>query len=267
MIRSPLGLRLESPAPGSDGPTIRERLQEATKLGLKGVVLDAIGDLSPDRLSDTGRREVRHLLRSAELSLIALNLPTRRGFDTLDQFEDRLARADRAFALAFELGTRLVLAKVGGIPPESEPVRRQSLMTALGDLARRAEHRGVRLAVETGTDPGKPTAEFLASLGLPTLAASIDPAAFLRNGLDPIQAVVDLGPLVAHAYAADAVTSPRSLVLSNPRNGFPPGVLDWENYLGSLEEINYQGYLTLWPDPSGDVSGQIRRILKRIQEF
>src|ERR1700675_1689108 len=117
MIPTPLGLRLDPSRP------IREQVREAARLGARGVVLDATGDLAPDRLTETGRRELRHLLRSVELSLIALNLPTRRPFDTVDQLDDRLRRADRAFGLAFELGTTLLLARVGALPPESDAER------------------------------------------------------------------------------------------------------------------------------------------------
>src|SRR5947209_4700930 len=148
MIRPPLGLRL-NPA-----RSIRDQIPEAARLGARGVVIDAIGDVSPDRLSETGRREVRYLLRSVELALTALHLPTRRPFDTLDQLDDRLRRAERAFNLAFELGTTLVLARVGALPPESEAARREVFVSALRELARRADHRGVRLTIETGTEPG-----------------------------------------------------------------------------------------------------------------
>src|SRR3954464_7468642 len=116
VIRSPLGLRLNPARP------IRDQIPEAARLGARGVVIDAVGDLAPNRLSETGRREIRHLLRSVELSLIALNLPTRRPFDTPDQLDDRLNRAETAFALAYELSTNLVLARVGGMPPESDPI-------------------------------------------------------------------------------------------------------------------------------------------------
>src|SRR5947209_893896 len=112
MIRSPLGLRLDP------GRPIKEQIRGAAAAGARGLVVDAAGDLGPDRLSETGRRELRQILRSVELDLIALSLPTRRPFDSLDQLDDRLDRADRAFAMAFEVGTRLVLARVGGLPPE-----------------------------------------------------------------------------------------------------------------------------------------------------
>ena len=52
MIRNPLGLRLDPEQP------IREQIYEAARLGAKGVVVDAIGDLAPTPRRD-GRREVR----------------------------------------------------------------------------------------------------------------------------------------------------------------------------------------------------------------
>lgn len=262
MIRSPLGLRLVS-----DG-TFKEQLREAAALGARGVVLDAIAEFSPDRLSETGRREVRHALRAAEIGLVAVSLPTRRPFDTIDQLEDRLARADRAFTLAYELGTRLVLCRVGAVPPESEPERRETFRHALAELARRADHRGIRFAVEAGGESGADLRAFLDALAAPSLAASIDPSAALSQGLDPVEQVTALAEHVAHAYAADAAGRPRPGLAPNPRGfGFAPGVLDWEAYCGSLEEIGYGGFLTVWPDPNLPARPQFEAVRKIVERF
>jgi sugar phosphate isomerase/epimerase len=259
MIRSPLGLRLDPSRP------VKDQIRGAASAGARGIVVDASGDLAPDRLSETGRREVRHALRSVELSLIALNLPTRRPFDSLDQIEDRLARADRAFALAYELGTRLVLARIGGLPPEADASRRAAFTTALMELGKRADHRGVRFAIETGMEPGGVLGSFLDSLTTPSLAVSLDPSSLLSQGIDPVAATRELGAWVVHAYANDASKSSK---LANPRGvGFPPGALDWEEYLGALEEINYRGYLTVWPDPNGDPLAQFKTVAGRLADF
>jgi sugar phosphate isomerase/epimerase len=259
MIRSPLGLRLDP------GRPIKDQIRGAASAGARGVVVDAAGDLAPDRLSETGRREVRHALRSVEQSLIALSLPTRRPFDSLDQIEDRLARAERAFTLAYELGTRLVLARVGGLPPEADAARRSAFTTALQELGKRADHRGVRFAIETGTEPGGVLGSYLDTLGMPTLAVSLDPSSLLRQGIDPVAATRELGAWVVHAYANDASKSSK---LANPRGvGFPPGALDWEEYLGALEEINYRGYLTVWPDPNCDALTQFKAVTGRLAAF
>ena len=203
MIRNPLGLRLDPNRP------IRDQIQQAARLGARGVVLEAAGDLAPHRLGETGRRELKHLLRSVESALIAVYLPTRRPFDTTDQLDDRVRRADAAFAMAFELGARLVLAQTGPAPDaEAERDRHEVYSGALTSLARRADHRGVRLAIENGAEPAQRLRAFLDARNDPTLAASVDPPSLLRAGVDPVVAAKELGPWLAHAYAGDATASP-----------------------------------------------------------
>src|SRR5262245_3847288 len=72
------------------GLSIRRGLAEASKAGAAGVQLDAAGDLAPDRLSDTGRRELRHLLRSHNLELTALGAPLRQSLDVAQNQEGRI---------------------------------------------------------------------------------------------------------------------------------------------------------------------------------
>ena len=55
--------------------------------------------------------------------------------------------------------------------------------------------------------------------------------------------------------------------MANPRgSGFPPGALDWEEYLGSLEEVAYDGYLTAWPEP-GRMAVQLPALIQRLKQF
>lgn len=261
MIRNPLALRLDPERP------VRDQIYESARIGARGIVVDAIGDLAPHRLSETGRREVRHILRTAELALAAVSLPTRRPFDTTDQLDDRLRRAEAAFALAFELGTDVVLARVGPVPPEEDAARRDVFRAAVRELGARAEFRGVRLAIETGTEPGATLRDFLAPLGIPSIAASIDPAALLAAGIDPVVAARELGEWVAHAYANDATGTTR-VAAPNPRGfGFPPGALDWEEYLGALEEIGYHSFLTVWPPPGRTAAAHFTAIVDRLKRL
>ena len=261
MIRHPLGVRLSS------SRTLREDIYLAASLGAKGVVLDARDELHPDRLTDTGRREIRHLLRTTELHLIALHLPTRSPYDHLDQLEDRIRRADLAFSLAYELGTRLVLVNPGGVPPTEEAERRGIFTMAITELAKRADHRGVRLTLETGFDTGEVVNTFLEGIASPALGASIDPGTLLSHGVDPVKSTVALANWVAHAYATDAATGERRTKVFNPRGmGFPPGSLDWEEYLGAMEEIGYRGFLTAFPDP-GQMKTQLPALVNRLKQY
>ena len=260
MIRHPLGLRLDSDR------SVRDQIYESARMGARGVVIDASGDVAPHRLGATGRRELRQILRTVELSLVALSLPTRRPFDSADQLDDRMRRADAAFAMAYELGTTIVLARAGAVPPPDDKARLEVFSGTLGELGRRAEHHGVRLALETGSEPGQKLKEFLDALGSPGLAASIDPASILQAGIDPIVTVRELASWVVHAYAKDA-TGSSGVKSVNPRGfGYPPGALDWEEYLGSLEEIGYHGFLTVWPAPGLPAAAQFTAVSDRLKQ-
>jgi sugar phosphate isomerase/epimerase len=89
----------------------------------------------------------------------------------------------------------------------------------------------------------------------------------LQHGIDPIATTRALGPWVAHAYANDATTAPAGRQITLPRSGYPSGALDWEEYLGALEEINYRGYLTIWPDPSRDPGLQFTAIAGLLSRY
>jgi sugar phosphate isomerase/epimerase len=264
MIRSPLGLHVELDPDRS----IRDQIRQAAQLGARGVVLDATGELSPDRLSETGRRDLRHLLRTTELTLVAIHLPTRRPFDSFQDLDARLARAERAFALSYDLGARLVIARLGALPPEADAARREAYVHALRELGRRADHRGIRLAIATGTETGADLRSVLDSLALPGLAASLDPTSIARGGRDPIRSTEDLGPWVAHAVAPDpGVVALRGLSSRSRGISTPPAPVDWAEYLGALEEIEYRGFLTVWPSPEADPAAQFTAVADLLKRY
>src|SRR5262249_44830569 len=104
MSRLKIGVRLESL-----GLPLRRALTEVGRLGVAGVQLDAAGDLSPNNLSQSGRRELRHLLRSHNLELAALGCPLRRGLDVAEDQQPRLEHVQRVMSLAFDLGARVTI--------------------------------------------------------------------------------------------------------------------------------------------------------------
>ena len=48
---------------------------------------------------------------------------------------------------------------------------------------------------------------------------------------------------------------------------FPPGALDWEEYLGALEEVGYHGFLTVWPTPGRAAAAAFTAIAERLKQF
>src|SRR5262245_14135738 len=126
-----IGIVLESM-----GLPVRSGLPQAAKMGAGGVQVDAAGDLAPDRLTETGRREIKNLLRTYAQELTALNCPLRRGLDVPENQQPRLDYVRGAMSLAFELGPRVVVAPLPKLPGEAELERARLLREALLDLGR-----------------------------------------------------------------------------------------------------------------------------------
>src|SRR6516225_5834249 len=120
MKRLTIGVRLESL-----GLPLRQALAEASRLAVAGVQVDAAGDLSPGKLSQTGRREFRHLLRSYNLELTALGCPLRHGLDCAENQQPRIEHVRQVLSLSFDLGPRRVIVEAGQVPDEKdvEPTR------------------------------------------------------------------------------------------------------------------------------------------------
>src|SRR5438309_11763127 len=125
---------------------LRSGLPKAARMGAAGVQVDAVGDLSPERLTDTARRELKNLLKTYAQDLTALNCPLRRGLDVAENQQPRLEYVRRAMSLAFELGPRTVVAPLPNLPGDAEPERARLLREALLDLGRHRDRVGAVLA-------------------------------------------------------------------------------------------------------------------------
>src|SRR5262249_47862869 len=145
--RMKLGVRLESL-----GMPVRKGLAEAERLGVRGVQVDAAMDLAPDRLTATGRREFRHLLRGHGLELTALGCPLRHGFDTPETLQPRIEHVRKVMTLAFELGARVVVVEAGGVPDKPDDPRTSLLTESLLALGQHGDRVGAVLALETGAE-------------------------------------------------------------------------------------------------------------------
>src|SRR5438552_10604832 len=149
MSRFKLGVVLES-----TGLPPRRALPEIARLGVRGVQIDAAGDLAPDRLGDTGRREFRTLLKSFNLELSAVNCPLRRGLDVAESHQQRLDHVRKVMQLAFDLGARKVIVPLPKVPDDEKAPRAATARESLRDLGAFGDKVGTQLALEAGLDPG-----------------------------------------------------------------------------------------------------------------
>ena len=245
MNRFKLGVVLET-----TGLPVRRALGEAAKLGVAGVQADALGDLVPDRLTDTGRREFRNLLRSHNLELAALNCPLRRGLDVAENLQPRVEHVRKAMQLAFDLGARRVIVPLPKVPDDAAAPRAITAREALTDLGRHGDRVGAVLALEGGLDPGEKVRDYLNTFDTGSLRVNFDPANFLLNGFDPLASLAALAGKVEHTHARDA----RTATVSGGAREVPVGAgdIEWMVYVATLESIDYRGFLTVDRETGND---------------
>jgi sugar phosphate isomerase/epimerase len=256
MSRLKTGICLESL-----GLPLRRALAEAARMGAMGVQLEAAGDLSPDKLSQTGRRELRHLLSTHALELSAVSCPLRRGLDAAQDQLPRIERVKKVMSLAFDLGPRLVVIQAGRVPSEDEEKagapRPRLLAESLQALGPHGDRIGVVLALETGLESGAALRDYLNRFDTGSLGVNYDPANLLMNGFDPVQGLRDLRGKVRHAHAKDARVVGASRAAREVPLGH--GDIDWLQLVGVFEEVEYRGWLAVERESGDDRPGDVAR--------
>lgn len=220
---------------------MRQGLTAARRLQCAAVELDAAGELTPGKLSQTARREISHLLQSQELKLSALRCPLRRGLDVPEQMEQRIDYVQQVMTLAFELGTRIVIVEAGKVPDKDDDPRAAWLKQSLGALSAHGDRIGCTLAVEAGLEAGAALANFLARFNTASLAVNYDPANLLMNGFNVYESARQLHGRIVHCHAKDARKAGSSRSAQEVPLGH--GDIDWLELLAIFEEIGYRDWL------------------------
>ncbi len=245
MNRVKIGVYLES-----FGLPLRRALQEAERLGVGGVQVDAAGDLSPKALSETGRRQFRHLLRSHNLELTALSCPLRHGLDTPENQEGRIEHVRKVLDLSFDLGPRIVIIQAGRAPAADDVSPTATLFTeSLTVLGHHGDRSGTVLALETGLESGAVLRQFLDRFDTAGLGVNLDPGNLVMREFDPYESTRALQGKVVHCQARDARKAGTSRATQEVPLG--AGDIDWMQFLSVLEEIEYRGWLVVKRESGG----------------
>lgn len=255
------------------GMDFREALDLITKAGLKGVRLDAGGDLDPRRLSHTGRREVAALLRGRELQGFALGSGLRTSLDEPDLFEARLAVITELFKLASDLKIQSVILYTGNPKgPEvatevqssglfttaparlspllggeltttkarPEPQRRhQTLIDSLDFISNLAEKTGIFPALDPASFPVGDLIQLLKERDYQGCGIHWDPATQLAGGHHPQGGYLDLAPQLINRQL---VIAGRDWVRNLAMESSPgQGDLNWPELLLTLSALGFSG--------------------------
>lgn len=222
----------------------RAAMDRARGMGFRAIDVSAVaGPLSPDELSQTGRRHLVKHLSDLGLRLSSLRGPAGGGcYSDGLRGERRLETMRKAMDLAAALRVPIVSTAVGPAGGESDRVGDRT-REALSILADDADRKGVLVTIESAGISGVELKRLLGEINCPLLAACCDSGAMLIQGEDPHAIADTLAGRVRLVRARDAV--PGTPQTAGHEVAFGEGSLDAPRFLAALAEAGFDGDLVL----------------------
>ncbi len=279
----------------SFGIGVTEGLKKAKEVGADGVQIYAVsGEMDPDVLTGTKRRELRSLIDGLGLEISALcGDLAGHGFQDASVNPEKIEKSKRILDLALELGTNVVTTHIGIVPEDRNGPIYAAMHQACEELSRYASSLNAFFAIETGPEPAAHLKSFLDTLGTNGVSVNFDPANMVMvTGDDPVQGVHLLKDYIVHTHVKDGrrlrIVDPKQVygylgyekmdhsAIADMASGgaeadfieLPPGEgdVDFDAYFKALQDIGYTGYLTIerevGHDPAADIAGAVRFIQK-----
>ena len=270
MKQFPIGVIVDSFR--TDIPTA---VKKAAACGAQGIQVYATrGAMSPDELVGAKRKEFLDIVKSNGLVISALCGDLGGGgFIHKDLNRQRVDYSKKILDLAKELETDIVTTHIGVVPSDPNHDRFKIMQEACRELAEYADSIDAHFAVETGPETSADLKMFLDSLESTGVGVNLDPANLVMvTGDDPVKAVHNLKKYIVHTHAKDGkqifYRDPeivygikKDVIVTDDSFIEVPlgeGSVDWPNYLKALEEIGYNGFLTIEREVGDDPERDIR---------
>ncbi|MBE6691748.1 MAG: sugar phosphate isomerase/epimerase [Ruminococcaceae bacterium] len=229
-----------------------ESIKVANQLGVTGVQkYMTFGDFTADTLVGDKLKEVKDIMDSNGLIFSAICGDF--GVDLDDEYV--VDDSKRVLETAKELGCNIVTTHIGHIT-DTDDARMEKIRKNAQELAVFADSIGSYFAAETGTEKAVVMKSFLDSLGAKGLRVNYDPANLVMvAGDDPVAGVYTLRDYIVHTHAKDGIKTGEKTFLEVPLG---QGGVDFDKYIAALNDIGYDGYLTIerevGDNPAADIT-------------
>ena len=247
----------------SDGLRLgpEEGVKKSAELGAEGVqVYTTGGKMSPEEMTRDDRANFKAFVADQGIVIASL-CGDIGGYGDAATSAQRVARSKLILDLAIDLGTDIVTTHIGTVPASRDEEAYGTMLAACREVAEYARRIGLVWATETGPEKGPVLKAFLDEVDSKGIGVNLDPANLIMSaGDDPVDAVRVLAPYIVSTHAKDGLQaasgqSPREVPLG-------AGDVDWDAYLDALEQIGFNGFLTIereaGDDPSADIATAIQ---------
>lgn len=263
-----IGLTIWSLGQTKNELELKKALETAKEIGVTGVQLWCVDYspsepcfLDPERCTGAERKRVSELVESYGIEITGFcaqltgpmdpDMPwPGSAFGDQRDLEKRLGKTMRALELASDMGSPVVTTHPGEIPSDNSSKIYKVMLNSCEILAKHAEQVGAIFCIETGQERAEVLRRLLEEVGSEGLKVNYDPANMLRYGV--VEGVRILGPWIVHTHAKDY----------NPNTGratVGEGLVPWDDYVNTLESINYSGWFVLEDETGISVIESLKR--------
>ncbi|MCK5732984.1 MAG: TIM barrel protein [Candidatus Latescibacteria bacterium] len=259
MAKRKIGVMIESFRLG-----VREGIKKAAEIGADGFqIYVTSGDMEPSRMNRTARQDFVHFVANQGLVISALCGDYGHGFLDSAKNDELVAKSKACVDLAVDLGTHVVTTHIGTLPEDENDPKWRVCYQAISELSEYGEAKGVYFATETGPECAEHLLRFLEAIPTTGIKANYDPANLVMNGFDALGGVKVLKDYIVHTHAKDGVRvdgKPKEVPLGE-------GEVNFQKYLAVLDEIGYDGFLTIEREVGDDPVRDIVRAVDFLSGF
>ena len=259
------------------GDDLRDVLPAAQRMGFAGVQLEAVSStLDLLCLSNTGQREVRHLLAQFDQRLVALRTQIPLGIT--GDLDKTLWHLTRAIQAAADLQAQMLCIDVGPVPPvppthaprpsissrqagmillpgdtdipmppeppadPAELAQWPAVEQALDEIGKLADRYSLHLALSSELSTLASLHRAVSTAACPWIGIDLDPVAILRDRWDLAKVISEAGSLLLHIRGRDALKG--SGGRTQP-TAVGRGTTDWQHLLDLLDEGAFRGWISV----------------------
>ena len=276
------------------GRGIIEGLRESQRCGASGVQLYAWNEFDPAALSAEKKKAVKDTAAECGQEIAALcGELGGHGFEIAADNPGKIDYLKRVTDLALELDCRIITTHIGVIPADSRGEKYRVMREACAAIGAYASERGLTVAIETGPEPVARLKRFLddCNAGINAACGGIgvnyDPANLVMvTNDDEVAGVKIAGASIAHTHAKDGrmnhYAGPEEVYGLFAHGGIEAiskvsawftetplgqGSVRWIPYLAALQEIGYDGYLTIEREVKDNAVEDIRAAVRFLREL
>jgi sugar phosphate isomerase/epimerase len=241
---------------------LRRAILLAAAAGADGVQFDLRAEVPPAEFGETARQQLRHYLEEQRLRIGACTLTTQGTLIDADRLDVRVAAIRRGLEFTRQLGSDVLTVRLGTIPADAASTEYQRLGSVLSDLAAHGNRVGATLAVGTLGNSSMALKTLVQSIDAGPIGLDFDPAGCVFGGVTPTRALRELHAFVSHVQIRDGIRTDEG---AGVETAIGAGDVPWDEFLATVAESDYRGFLTVRRTGGDDRPGDVSRGMQYVR--